>query len=155
MEFQAFRQVACEAGGCAAGAMITEPCLAASGLLDLPLAERLLRGDQGMGSCRLALSVFALGLLLAISPAPARANGAVASAAIAGIASAKASEVVQVGVLHHSKKARSYYCYPRTYWWFYRPYTTGKDGHPRCMPYFHIPGGEAQYFKGAPPGRIK
>jgi hypothetical protein len=108
-----------------------------------------------MGSCRLALSVFVLGLLLALSPAPARANGAVATAA-ADIASAGRLAVVPVGVLHHSKKVRSFYCYPRVYWWFYRPYTTGRDGHPRCMPYFHIPGGEAQYFKGGPPpGRIK
>jgi len=29
------------------------------------------------------------------------------------------------------------YCYPRNYWWFYRPYTTATEGYPRCMPYFH------------------
>jgi hypothetical protein len=96
-----------------------------------------------------------LGLLLALSPPPARANGAVSIAA-ADAVYAETVGVVPVGVLHHSKKARSFYCYPRVYWWFYRPYTTGRDGHPRCMPYFHIPGGEAQYFKGGPgTGRIK
>ena len=108
-----------------------------------------------MGCCRLALSVFGLGLLLALSSAPARANGAVAMGA-ADVARAETRGVIPAGVLHHSKKARSYYCYPRVYWWFYRPYTTGTDGHPRCMPYFHIPGGEARYFKGGPAtGRIK
>jgi hypothetical protein len=108
-----------------------------------------------MGSCRLALTVLVFGLLLALSSAPVRANGAVAMAA-AGVAPTEARGAIPAGVLHHSKKARSFYCYPRVYWWFYRPYTTGRDGHPRCMPYFHIPGGEAQYFKGGPAtGRIK
>jgi hypothetical protein len=37
----------------------------------------------------------------------------------------------------HSRKKRSFYCYERTHWWFYRPYTTALYGHPRCMPYFH------------------
>jgi hypothetical protein len=37
----------------------------------------------------------------------------------------------------HSRKKRSFYCYERTHWWFYRPYTTALHGHPRCMPYFH------------------
>ena len=48
-----------------------EPCLAGAGLLDLPLPlNACLRGDQGMGSCRLALSVLVFGLLLALSSAP-------------------------------------------------------------------------------------
>jgi hypothetical protein len=42
-------------------------------------------------------------------------------------------------ILHHRRKAISAYCYPRNYWWFYRPYTTANDGHQRCMPYFHYP----------------
>lgn len=37
----------------------------------------------------------------------------------------------------HSRKKRSFYCYERNHWWFYRPYTTARDGHRRCMPYFH------------------
>jgi hypothetical protein len=39
----------------------------------------------------------------------------------------------------HSGRGISYYCYPRNYWWFYRPYTTANDGYARCMPYFHYP----------------
>ena len=39
-------------------------------------------------------------------------------------------------VFGHHRKIESY-CYPRNYWWFYRPYTTAYDDHARCMPYFH------------------
>ena len=39
----------------------------------------------------------------------------------------------------HPGRATSFYCYPRAYWWFYRPYTTASDRHERCMPYFHYP----------------
>jgi hypothetical protein len=39
----------------------------------------------------------------------------------------------------HAPRNTSYYCYPRNYWWFYRPYTTANDGYARCMPYFHYP----------------
>jgi hypothetical protein len=39
----------------------------------------------------------------------------------------------------HASRSTSYYCYPRNYWWFYRPYTTANDGYARCMPYFHYP----------------
>lgn len=109
-----------------------------------------------MGCCRLALSIFAFALIAALSPQPAHANGAVAAAA-SGAAEAHGAEtrgVMLASVLHHRKKARSFYCYPQVYWWFYRPYTTGRDGHPRCMPYFHIQGQE-QYFKGAGNGRLK
>ncbi len=45
-----------------------------------------------------------------------------------------------VPVFHgHASRGTSAYCYPRNYWWFYRPYTTAADNHPRCMPYFHYP----------------
>jgi hypothetical protein len=107
-----------------------------------------------MGCCRLALSVFVLSFVLALAPQPASANGA-ASLAAAGKPQPELRDAIPVSVFHHRKRARSYYCYPNVYWWFYRPYTTGRDGHPRCMPYFHIPGGEGQYFKGAGTGRIK
>src|SRR5262245_15610150 len=40
---------------------------------------------------------------------------------------------------HHTPRGLSSYCYPRNYWWFYRPYTTANDGYARCMPYFHYP----------------
>ena len=39
----------------------------------------------------------------------------------------------------HGPRSTSYYCYPRNYWWFYRPYTTANNGNARCMPYFHYP----------------
>ena len=39
----------------------------------------------------------------------------------------------------HGPRSTSYSCYPRNYWWFYRPYTTANDGNARCMPYFHYP----------------
>ena len=68
-----------------------------------------------MGCCRLALSVFVLGLLLALSSAPVRANGAMAMVA-ADVAPCETRGVIPAGILHHSKKARSYYCYPQVYW---------------------------------------
>jgi hypothetical protein len=37
----------------------------------------------------------------------------------------------------HFSKVQSFYCYPKLYWWFYRPYTTAPEGNARCMPYFH------------------
>jgi hypothetical protein len=40
----------------------------------------------------------------------------------------------------HRKRTQSFYCYPRNYWWFYRPYTTAQEGYARCMPYFHYLG---------------
>ena len=50
----------------------------------------------------------------------------------------------------HFRRTQSFYCYPRNYWWFYRPYTTAFDGHARCMPYFHYPdsygGGRSQRY---------
>jgi hypothetical protein len=52
----------------------------------------------------------------------------------------------------HFSKTQSYYCYPRNYWWFYRPYTTAEDGHARCMPYFHYPPYEG---RGRPESYIK
>ena len=42
------------------------------------------------------------------------------------------------GVFGHHRRIESY-CYPRNYWWFYRPYTTANEGYARCMPYFHYP----------------
>ena len=48
------------------------------------------------------------------------------------------------------RRGISYYCYPRNYWWFYRPYTTANDGYARCMPYFHYP---PQAYRGG--GAVK
>src|SRR3989304_1337701 len=52
----------------------------------------------------------------------------------------------------HFRRTQSFYCYPRNYWWFYRPYTTAFDGHARCMPYFHYPDGPYGR-RGAKPDR--
>jgi hypothetical protein len=43
--------------------------------------------------------------------------------------------LVQPVIFHHQHIES--YCYPRNYWWFYRPYTTANEGYARCMPYFH------------------
>ena len=92
-----------------------------------------------MGCYRLGLAVVAaLSLLIVAKPEPARAGSAEALAALQADASVR--PVLALPVLwHHSRRVQSYYCYPRNYWWFYRPYTTGQDNHARCMPYFHYP----------------
>lgn len=53
---------------------------------------------------------------------------------------------------HHSPRGISYYCYPRYYWWFYRPYTTAAEGYARCMPYFHYP---PQAYRGGGGDQMK
>jgi hypothetical protein len=92
---------------------------------------------MSMGYCRLSLAAVAtLSLLIAAKPEPASAGSALALAmmhADAGVAAGAARPRVSV----HFRRSQSYYCYPRNYWWFYRPYTTAEDGHARCMPYFH------------------
>jgi hypothetical protein len=92
-----------------------------------------------MDACRLGLAAIAiLTLLIALKPEPARAVAALAvTSHSAGVA---ASPLISA----HFRKTQSYYCYPRNYWWFYRPYTTAEDGHARCMPYFHYPPYEGQ-----------
>ena len=52
----------------------------------------------------------------------------------------------------HSTRGISYYCYPKNYWWFYRPYTTANDGYARCMPYFHYP---PQAYRSGGGGQMK
>lgn len=51
------------------------------------------------------------------------------------------SRLVYPAFFGHFRHTESFYCYPRNYWWFYRPYTTASadDGYERCMPYFHFP----------------
>ena len=84
-----------------------------------------------MGYARLS---FAAALCLLIEATPASAAGAAlmlpADAIAAGAAAGPRISV-------HFRRTQSYYCHPRNYWWFYRPYTTVLDGHARCMPYFH------------------
>ena len=91
-----------------------------------------------MGACRLGLAVIAiLTVLMLLKPEPAGAGAA--SALAAARIGTSPTLAIPVGAFHHSRRVESYYCYPRNYWWFYRPYTTAEDGHARCMPYFHYP----------------
>jgi hypothetical protein len=92
-----------------------------------------------MSACRLGLAVIAI-LALAMAAMPNRAEAAAGQ----GLASlnaefAEARTQALPVLFHHSKRVESFYCYPRNYWWFYRPYTTDQDGHARCMPYFKYP----------------
>ncbi len=104
-----------------------------------------------MDACRLSLAVIAiLTLLIAMRPDPASAGAALAGTRAETFAGAELT--IPVGAFHHSRRAESFYCYPRNYWWFYRPYTTAEDGHARCMPYFHYPPYEG---RGTPDRYIK
>jgi hypothetical protein len=92
-----------------------------------------------MGACRLGLAIIAI-LTLVIAATPDRASAGAGQALAALKADAVESQALARPVLfHHSRRVESYYCYPRNYWWFYRPYTTDQDGHARCMPYFKYP----------------
>jgi hypothetical protein len=87
-----------------------------------------------MGYRRLGLAIAAaLGLLVLSLPEPASAVGVLP---LRGTPSASAGLPLSV----HFRKSQSFYCYPKNYWWFYRPYTTAFDEHARCMPYFHYLG---------------
>jgi hypothetical protein len=92
-----------------------------------------------MGICRLGLAIVAaLGLFIAAKPASAA--GVPALAAMQADAVVGGQLALPVAFHHHARRTQSFYCYPRNYWWFYRPYTTAFDDHPRCMPYFHYLG---------------
>jgi hypothetical protein len=86
-----------------------------------------------MGYARLGFAA-AFCLLIATSPASALGPQALTSLNASDVAAASGRLSV------HFHKSQSFYCYPRNYWWFYRPYTTALDDHPRCMPYFHYLG---------------
>lgn len=103
-----------------------------------------------MGYCKLGLAaIAALGLFVSLKPPPASAASVLAAVQADAIVRAEAP-LVSPRLAVHFKKTRSFYCYPRNYWWFYRPYTTAFDGHARCMPYFHYPdsygGGRSQRY---------
>lgn len=87
---------------------------------------------------------------IALTPVSAQAQGAGAIA----MALSSAESVSGGSPLHrvtvHRKRVSSFYCYPRKYWWFYRPYTTDPQNHERCMPYFHYLG--RGYGRGAKGG---
>jgi hypothetical protein len=88
-----------------------------------------------MGYRRLGLTVIAAScLFLCIEVRPAQASSAAALAA--GAQSSLGIARIDQPVLHRHR-TQSFYCYPKNYWWFYRPYTTAPAGYARCMPYFH------------------
>lgn len=106
-----------------------------------------------MGCFRLGLAVATLCLLIAFEPEPARA-GSAAALAVAHAAKAAVIGASQEAprLVAHFRKSQSFYCYPRNYWWFYRPYTTAQQGNARCMPYFHYL--EQPYRRGAKSDRL-
>jgi len=102
-----------------------------------------------MGNCRLGLSaVAALALIVMFKPAPVAAANAAALAL--GADPSLSTKRIEHRALHRHR-AQSFYCYPKNYWWFYRPYTTALDGHARCMPYFHYLGPEGRRGGGSGP----
>ncbi len=97
----------------------------------------------------------ALCLLVGIDSGMAHAAGA---EALAASPQAVASGAPGHGLLlaAHFRKTQSFYCYPKNYWWFYRPYTTAPQGNARCMPYFHYLEEGAYFRRGdRPEGAIK
>ena len=107
-----------------------------------------------MGGCGFKRFGFAI-LLLVLSSAPALAGSGEAFAAM-GAAAAGGSAESSLRLAAHFRKVQSFYCYPKNYWWFYRPYTTAPMGNARCMPYFHYLDEVGVPFKGGkPPREIK
>jgi hypothetical protein len=84
--------------------------------------------------------IAALAPSVLVKPGPVSAASATAFAIDADVSARGSLE--RVGFYHHHR-TQSFYCYPKNYWWFYRPYTTAPAGYARCMPYFHYlePGG--------------
>jgi hypothetical protein len=91
-------------------------------------------------------------LLLVLSSAPALAGGAEAFAALGGSVAGVTVEI-SLRLAAHFRKVQSFYCYPKNYWWFYRPYTTAPMNNARCMPYFHYLDEAAVPFRGGRPSR--
>jgi len=93
-------------------------------------------------------------LLTVLQPNASDAHSLAAIAMARGIDTALGSAPDGVVIpVFHSGRSASYYCYPRNYWWFYRPYTTAGQDNARCMPYFHYP---PQAYKGrGGAGRLK
>jgi hypothetical protein len=98
---------------------------------------------------RLVLAGVAACGFLAVLPDPSDA------ASLAGVTAlvSGATHPLRVTFHGHAPSTTSFYCYPRTYWWFYRPYTTAQENYARCMPYFHFPPQASRH--DARPGRLK
>lgn len=86
-----------------------------------------------MSGSKLAMAIVAFGFCALAFPV----RGDAATVGAIGIQGASATKLA-VSIVHR-RRVQSFYCYPKTYWWFYRPYTTATNGHARCMPYFHYP----------------
>ena len=82
--------------------------------------------------------MLALGVLIGLDSGPVVA-ASFTPAVVPQETAAYGTKLVQPSVFGHSHRAISAYCYPRNYWWFYRPYTTADENYARCMPYFHYP----------------
>src|SRR5262245_10267619 len=83
-------------------------------------------GGRGLGR-------FGVAILLVISTgAPVLAGGAQVFGGVTGLSTESG-----VRLAAHFRKVQSFFCYPKNYWWFYRPYTTATMNYARCMPYFH------------------
>ena len=93
-----------------------------------------------MGFRGLGLAIIAAFSLIAIAKSEPAEAASAALAAVGGAPSLSAGAGPIAGPVLHRHRAQSFYCYPRNYWWFYRPYTTALDDHARCMPYFHYLG---------------
>jgi len=90
------------------------------------------------------IATFSLLTVLQPNASGAQSLAAMATARGAGPALGSAPERVLIPIFH-SGRSTSFYCYPRNYWWFYRPYTTATESYARCLPYFHYP---PQAYKG-------
>ncbi len=97
-----------------------------------------MRSAVGLGKYALAI-VASLSFLFICAPKPVAAAGV---GRVGAVARGDAPFLARA----HFRRTTSYYCYPRNYWWFYRPYTTADADFERCMPYFHYPA-----FEGRPP----
>lgn len=103
---------------------------------------------MGYFGLELKLGLAALGAVCLLAAVPQGGAKAMDAQLLAhrGVPSPVLLDIAQEGArFHHGKRTQAEYCYPKNRWWFYRPYTTGQDGHPRCMPYFH--------YLDAPQGR--
>lgn len=90
-----------------------------------------------MSSWKLVLNgIAAFGLAALVQPGVSSAASLPSRDGVAHVFGAPLEPVIFHG---HSTRGISYYCYPRNYWWFYRPYTTAGEDYARCMPYFHYP----------------
>ena len=91
----------------------------------------------------------ALCLLVGLGSGVAQAGAAEALAASPQAAASGHGVLLAV----HFRKQQSFYCYPKNYWWFYRPYTTAPQGNARCMPYFHYLEDPGYFRRGGSPDR--